>query len=177
MTGRPCPGPCNVGLAEFLGYVAVALIAIALIWGMHAAARRVTGPNPRTGRLATIAFTGGTVLVTIVATMFFLQEVQRHAWPTVVLSERGTDPSDPIYLAGTYAVEWTAIGGQASCHLAATLRGADGNAFTQGLVDETIPIRTNDGGPATFVSVDRAAYYIDTDTDCPSWSITLTPQR
>jgi hypothetical protein len=87
--------------------------------------------------------------------------------------------SDPIYLAGKYAVEWTAIGGQSPCHLAATLRGGsgDGDTYAEPLVDETIPVRTNTGGPTTFLTVDRAAYFVDARADCPSWSITLTPQR
>jgi hypothetical protein len=33
------------------------------------------------------------------------------------------------------------------------------------------------GSPTTFLTVDRAAYFVDATVDCPSWSIVLTPQR
>lgn len=177
MAGRPCPGPCDVGLTEFVGYGVVLLVAIAVVWATYAAGRRLTGSNARAAWLAPFALTCVTVVLTVLVTVFASQEIDRHTWPTVVISHRGTDLSDPMYLGGRYGLEWTAVGGESECHLAATLRGADDNAYSNPLFSVTIPARTNTGSPTMYLTVDRAAYFVDTAADCPSWSIVLTPQQ
>jgi hypothetical protein len=164
-------------LTEFVGYAAVFLVAIRLVWATYAAARRLTRLNDRAAWLAPFALTCVTAIFTVLLTLFAIQEIDRHTWPIVVISQRGTDMSDPIYLGGTYAVEWTAIGGQSECHLAATLRGGDGNAYSNPLFSETIPARTNTGSPTLLLTVDRAAYFVEATADCTSWSIVLTPQH
>src|SRR5689334_4906373 len=174
---RPCGGPCDLGLSELLGYVPLLLIAIAVVWATYLVTQRLTRSSERRTSIVASVVAVVAVLVSVPLTLFAVQEIERHVWPTVVVSHRGTDMRDPIYLRGTYGVEWTAIGADTACRLTATLRGANGESYAQPLVDENIPIRTNTGGPTTFIAVDRAAYFIDTASDCPSWSIILTPRR
>jgi hypothetical protein len=166
-----------VSWVEIAGYVVILLLALGLIWATYVASRRLTGSSKSTSRLIPFAVGGATAILSVLLTLYATHEIERHSWPTVVVSQRGTDLSDPVYLGGTYTAEWTAIGGQSGCHIAATLRGADENPYSQPLFEETIPARTNTGGPTTILTVARDAYYIDATVDCPSWSIVLTPRR
>jgi hypothetical protein len=177
MNSAPCTGPCSVSLTDWLEYSVLLLGALGVLWVTYRVARGVFGSDPTRRRVIPIVTGGVSVVLTALLTVFATDEIARHAWPTVVIGNRGTDSSDPIALGGGYGVDWSAISGDAGCHLGATLRRADDSPDVAVLVSTDIPGRTNMGGSTTLMSLDRAWYYVAANSDCTGWSVTFTPRH
>jgi hypothetical protein len=175
-SSRPCTGPCDVSWVEWVAYAAIVLLALGAVWLTYRIARRATWSNPRFGRFVPIITGGVAVVLTVLLTVFAVEQAERHAWPTVVVGHRGMDLSDPVALGGVYGVEWSAIAGPSGCHLDATLHGDGGAPSVPALVSTVIPARTNMGSSTSYMSFERARYYVDADSDCVAWSITFTPR-
>lgn len=177
MNNAPCSGPCNVSWVEWLAYCVILLGALGVLWLTHRIVRRAAGSNPNRARFVPIVTGGVAVVLTVLLTMFAMEQAARHAWPTVVVGLRGMDLSDPIYLGGDYGVEWSATSGASGCHLDATLHRADDAPYVEALVSTVIPARTSTGSSTSYMTLDRAGYFVDANSDCAAWSITFTPRR
>ena len=173
---RPCFGPCDVSWIEWVEYGVLLVGALGLIWLTYRILRRLAGSNQRAARFVPIVTGGVAVFLTVNLTMFAMEEVAKHSWPTVTVGRQGMVESDPIFLGGDYWVYWSAKTGQSGCHLDATLRRFDDAPYAQLLASEALPAQTSSGSSTSSMTFDRGAYYLDADSDCPAWSITFQPR-
>jgi hypothetical protein len=176
MGGRPSTGPCDISAFEWLGFVAIVLAALAVVWITHQVARRGLGSNVQLARFVPIVTGGVAIMLTALVTLSVTQQIEKHAWPTVIVGPRGMDLADPFALGGAYGVEWVVVSGPAECHLDAGLHRADDSPYAEPLVSTIVPARTSTGSSTTYVSLDRSLYFIEADSDCVGWSITFTPR-
>src|SRR6478672_10140584 len=103
MASAPCTGPCNVSLVEWLAYGVLVLGAVGVTWFTHRVAHSAVGSGPNRVAMAEILTVGVAVALTAGLTIFATDQIARHAWPTVVVGQRGQDLADPIALGGTYS--------------------------------------------------------------------------
>lgn len=175
--GRPCPGPCDFGLRDTVILVAGLMWAGAALRLAFVTVRRLPVARRPDSPVLPIAFGAVASVATVLLTLLALSLIEDHAWPVVTVGNSGLDPASRFYLAGDYAVEWSAISDEAGCSVTARLRGADDESIVDQLVTGTMPPNTNGGGPTTYVrGLRRLAYYVDASSNCRAWSIVLTPQ-
>jgi hypothetical protein len=168
---RPCFGPCDPSIFEWIGYGVVLLAAASVVGVAYVLAHRI-----RAGGGANAAFVSLVVVATTIVMALIV--VPMYPRPTFVPSEvtAGLDSSgetDAIYLEGTYSVRWSlAPVADASCHLEAALyRAADRVLVTQ-LVPTTESMA---GSAANLDSLPGAGYVIEGTSEC-QWRVILTPQ-
>jgi hypothetical protein len=68
-----------VSWIELIGYGAVLVVVVGLIWATYVLARRLTGSNHRAVWLVPVAVSGVTAVLGVLLTLYATQEIDRHA--------------------------------------------------------------------------------------------------
>lgn len=103
--GHPCFGPCDPSIFEWIGYALLLVGAGALVAIAYVLARRVSARRRANPAFVPIAVIGIAIVLAAIV-------VPRYPRPTFVPAgiNAGLNASgvtDPLYLAGSYAVSWT----------------------------------------------------------------------
>ena len=171
MAGRPCFGPCDPSIFEWIGYGGLLVAGVVVLLAIYAIARRNTSGR----RLGTVV-TAGIVLATSVALAVLI--VPRYPRPvfhpagiTAGLDKSGR--TDPFYLAGTYGVGWTLRPeADSACHFEAALYVVSDGRMILELVPSTVALS---GEAPDTDRLPGAGYFIEATSEC-EWRISLTPR-
>src|SRR3954465_5575036 len=102
MAGRPCFGPCDPSVVDWIAYGALVAISGVLVVALYLISRRAR-PDSRFGWIVACA-------VAIVAAVIVVPRYPRPSFTPAAIRAglAGSGDTDSFYLAGTYAVGWTA---------------------------------------------------------------------
>ena len=171
MAGRPCFGPCDPSIVEWIGYGGLLVAAGVLVVIIYMIGRRAAA-----GRRTWITVVNGLGLAAAVASAVLV--VPRYPRPVfhpagINAGLDGSGRIDSLYLAGRYAVSWTLQPAEGSpCHLEARLHlSSDGRFFAQ-----LVPLTAAQSGDAADTDgLPGAGYFIEATSDC-EWRISVTPR-
>lgn len=163
MLARPCFGPCDPSIVEWLAYAGLLLIAAGLATLAYIVARR-----PRAGQASSNLSSRGLMIAAIVLLVVVAPRWPRPAFApaAVVAGLPGSGETDPFYLQGSYVVTWAA-----PCQFTAALYRGDDRT----LVSELVSTASPSGASSNVDPLLGAAYYIHGNSGC-EWRVTLTPR-
>jgi hypothetical protein len=156
---------------EWIGYALLLVGAGALLAIAYVLARRVSARRRATPAFVPIAVIGIAIVLAAIV-------VPRYPRPTFVPAgiNAGLDASgvtDPLYLAGSYAVSWTLEPApDSSCQLEAALYRAADQKFIMQLVAATTAVSGETSG---IESLAGDGYVIEARSEC-KWRVMLTPR-
>jgi hypothetical protein len=160
---RPCFGPCDPSIVEWIAWAGPLLTAVALAAVAWVIARRRRGRNDGSMIAPVALLIAAIALVVVVAPRF-----PRPTFVPVamVVGLDGSGDTDLMYLQGTYAVTWTA-----PCDFRAGLHRAEDRTLILQLVSQASP----PGAISNTDPLPGGGYYIEGSAAC-AWKVTLTPR-
>jgi len=171
VAGRPCFGPCDPSVFDWIGYGALLVGAAAVVALAYLVARRLLAHRGSSSRAASIVVIGIAIVLAAIV-------VPRYPRPTFVPVgiDAGTDGSgatDTLYLEGSYAVSWTLEPRQgSSCQFEAALYRAADRGFIAELAAPTTALSGQTGGIEALAG---GGYFIEATSEC-RWRVMLDPR-